>query len=51
MLALLFKLATSAEQSFRKLKGFAHLAKIIASVRFVDGVEQIEDQKLSRVAA
>lgn len=42
MLALMFKLATSAEQSFRRLKGFAHLAKIIAGVRFVDGVEQIE---------
>lgn len=51
MLALMFKLATSAEQSFRKLKGFAHLAKVIAGVRFVDGVEQIEDQKLSRAAA
>ena len=51
MLAFMFKLATSAEQSFRKLKGFAHLAKVIAGVRFVDGVEQIEEQKLSRVAA
>lgn len=51
MLAFMFKLATSAEQSFRKLKGFAHLAKVIAGVRFVDGVEQIEDQKLSRAAA
>lgn len=51
MLALMFKLATNAERSFRRLKGFAHLAKIIAGVRFVDGVEQIEDQKLSRAAA
>jgi transposase-like protein len=51
MLAFMFKLATSAEQSFRRLKGFAHLAKIIAGVRFVDGVEQIEEQKLSRAAA
>ncbi len=51
MLALMFKLATSAEQSFRRLKGFAHLAKIIAGVRFVDGVEQIEEQKVSRAAA
>lgn len=50
MLAFMFKLATSAEHSFRKLKGFAHLAKVIAGVRFVDGVEQIEE-KLSRVAA
>lgn len=51
MLAFMFKLATHAEQSFRKLKGFAHLAKVIAGVRFVDGVEQIEEQKLSRAAA
>ena len=51
MLAFMFKLATSAEQSFRKLKGFAHLAKVIAGVRFVDGVEQIEEQKLGRAAA
>jgi hypothetical protein len=33
------------------LKGFAHLAKIIAGVRFVDGVEQIEEEKVSRAAA
>jgi putative transposase len=51
MLAFMFKLALAAEQSFRKLKGFAHLAKVIAAVRFVDGVEQIEDQKLSKAAA
>jgi putative transposase len=50
MLAFMFKLATSAEQSFRKLKGFAYLAKIIAGVRFIDGVEQIE-VNLSRAAA
>jgi transposase-like protein len=51
MLAFLFKLALAAEQSFRKLRGFAHLAKVIAGVHFVDGVEQIEDHKLSRAAA
>jgi len=50
MLAFMFKLPTSAEQSFRKLKGFAYLAKIIAGVRFVDGVEQIEES-VSRAAA
>lgn len=50
MLAFMFKLATSAEQSFRRLKGFAHLAKVIAGVRFVDGVEQIEEN-VSRAAA
>jgi transposase-like protein len=51
MLAFMFKLALAAEQSFRKLKGFAHLAKIIAGVRFIDGVETIEGRELSRAAA
>jgi transposase-like protein len=51
MLAFMFKLALAAEQRFRKLKGFAYLAKIIAGVRFVDGVEQIEEEKVSRAAA
>lgn len=51
MLALMFKLALAAEQSFRKLKGFTHLAKVIAGVRFVDGVEKSEGQAISRAAA
>ena len=51
MLAMMFKLALAAEQSFRKLKGFAHPAKIIAGARFVDGVETIDGQELSRAAA
>src|SRR6266699_2965392 len=50
MLAFMFKLALAAEESFRRVKGFPHLAKVIAGVRFVDGVENSEDQ-LSRVAA
>jgi putative transposase len=51
MLALIFKLALAAEESFRKVQGFAHLAKIIAGVRFVDGVEKSEHRDLSRAAA
>ena len=51
MLSLMFKLALAAEQSFRRLKGFGYLAQVIAGVRFVDGVENSEDQKLSRAAA
>lgn len=51
MLAMMFKLALAAERRFRKLKGFAHLAKILAGVRFVDGIEKIEDQEVSRAAA
>jgi putative transposase len=51
MLSMMFKLALAAEQSFRRLKGSWHLAKVIAGVRFVDGVENREDQRVSRAAA
>jgi transposase-like protein len=51
MLSLMFKLALAAEQSFRRLKGFGYLAKVIAGVRFVDGVENNEEQEVSRAAA
>ena len=50
MLAFMFKLALAAEENFRRLKGFPYLAKVLAGVRFVDGVENSEDQ-LSRAAA
>jgi transposase-like protein len=50
MLAFMFKLAIAAEQSFRRLKGFGYLAKVIAGVRFIDGVENSENQ-LGRAAA
>jgi hypothetical protein len=39
MLALLFKLGMSAQDSWRRLGGFEALAKVIAGVRFRDGVE------------
>jgi putative transposase len=44
LLSMLYKLALSAEQSFRKLKGFNWLAEVIRGVKFVDGVKQ--DQQL-----
>jgi transposase-like protein len=50
MLSFMFKLAITAEQSFRRVKGFGYLAKVIAGVRFVDGVENSEDQ-IGRAAA
>lgn len=51
MLSMIFKLATAAEESFRRLKGFGHLAKLSAGVRFIDGVENTVGQQLSRAAA
>jgi putative transposase len=40
LLSMLFKLAMCAEQSFRRLKGFAWLAELIRGVKFVDGVRE-----------
>ncbi len=40
MLAFMFKLAIGAEKSCRRLRGFPHLAKVIAGVSFVDGVRK-----------
>lgn len=44
LLSMLFKLALCAEQSFRRLKGFNHLAEVLRGVKFIDGVR--EDQQL-----
>lgn len=43
--------AIAAEDSFRRLVDFRYLAKVIAGVRFVDGVENSRDQQLHKVAA
>lgn len=51
MLSMMFKLAIAAEESFRRLKGFGYLAKVIAGVRFADGVENTGGQQVSRAAA
>jgi putative transposase len=52
MLALIFKLGLEAEKSWRRIRGFDHLAKVITGVRFKDGVEvKQQDQQLSKVAA
>lgn len=46
LLGLTFKLAMSAEKSWRKLRGLELLGELIASVTFVDGVAK---GKLSRI--
>ena len=57
MLAMLFKLAMSAEHGWRRLRGFEWLAKVIRGVKFRDGIEVRPEkrtslrQKTSRVAA
>jgi putative transposase len=36
---MMFKLGQCAEHNWRKLRGFAYLAKVIDGVKFVDGEE------------
>ncbi len=46
MLHMMFKLSQCAQGSWRKLRGFADLGKVIAGINFKDGIEQAEpDQK------
>ena len=42
MLTMIFKMGECAENNWRKLRGFKHLAKVIGGVKFIDGVEQTE---------
>ena len=52
MLALIFKLGQEAEKSWRRIRGFDHLTKVITGVRFKEGVEVKEEiQQRSRTAA
>ncbi|MEL6542885.1 MAG: transposase, partial [Pseudomonadota bacterium] len=39
MLHMMFKLGHCAEKSWRKLRGFAHLADVIQGVDFVNGIK------------
>ena len=40
MLHMMFKLGMSAENSWRRLRGFDYLAKVIRGVKFINGEEQ-----------
>jgi hypothetical protein len=44
MLHMMFKLGQCAEQSWRKLRGFVHLADVIQGVDFVNGIKPINQQ-------
>jgi hypothetical protein len=50
MLSFIFKLGQCAETSWRRIRGFDHLAKVIAGIRFKDGIE-VNDKTESRSAA
>ncbi len=45
MLTMIYKMGLCAEDSWRKLRGFRHLAKVVEGVQFKDGIEVIEDDK------
>ena len=47
MLSMIFKLGMSAQLSWRRLKGFEFLARVIAGAKFRDGLEQASMQVLS----
>jgi len=49
MLAFIYKLGMAAQQSWRRLRGFEHLAKVIAGVQFNDGVEVIMPTRRKKV--
>ena len=48
-LAMIFKLAQAAEKSWRRLKGYSLLPKVILGVKFNDGIEIVKSQ--SQIAA
>jgi hypothetical protein len=39
MLAMIYKLGQSAERSWRRLRAFEWLAKVVQGVKFSDGIE------------
>ena len=45
VLSMIYKTGRCAEKSWRRLRGFRHLAKVIEGVRFNDGIEVIEDRR------
>ena len=45
---MMFKLGQCAEKNWRRLRGFDYLAKVITGVKFKDGIEVIQ---VDRVAA
>ncbi len=48
---MIYKLGMCAEKRWRKLRGFAHLAKVIEGVKFQDGVEVNADDEEDTDAA
>jgi transposase-like protein len=49
-LAMIFKLAQAAEKSWRRLKGYSLLPKVILGVKFNDGIEIVKSQSQAAAA-
>ena len=47
MLHMMYKLAQCAEKSWRKLRGFDELAKVIAGIKFKDGIEMTQTDQIA----
>jgi putative transposase len=48
--AMIFKLAQAAEKSWRRLKGYSLLPKVILGVKFNDGIEIVKSQSQTAAA-
>lgn len=51
MLTFIFKLGMCAQKRWNRIRGFNHLAKVIAGVKFKDGVEVTQEKADNRDAA
>lgn len=51
LMAMMFKLATTAQGSFRKLRGFRWLAQVIEGVKFTDGISEKDQDQQTPLAA
>jgi hypothetical protein len=47
---MIFKLAQAAEKSWRRLKGYSLLPKVILGVKFNDGIEIVKSQSQTAAA-
>src|SRR5438477_1832349 len=46
-IAMIFKLAQAAEQSWRRLDGHKQLPKVVIGIKFIDGIQDVSQQPLA----
>jgi hypothetical protein len=44
---MVFKLAQAAEKSWRRLDGYNQLPKVVTGIKFIDGIEDLNQQPLA----